>query len=1227
MPNDRLTLLFTDSSVRLSDLLADDPATEGAQTARQKIDTLRDQAVSTTAASGPNTKVIFIARTGYSVTTVAPAATSPASVTVTHPDYAGGSEAWITGSMTRDWGEEILLQATIKAPNDSPVYGFQTTLVINADYLTLDKEALALDNSGIAGLAINPGALATQTVLSVESDGTTPFLAAGESLTLKLRLTVNPAASGNRTVGVGSGTGNLSNILFLDPTIRQADVDTAAKVTAARNLLRITTVAGVSQAVTTTANKPHPLINGEYWLSTLDDLIWFSQQVNSGNNAINGCVRNDIDGVTTAAGFMPIGTAEHPFIGRFGSEVTSLAGTDHWYAKTITIDLVASGNDGTGLFGVIGDGETDGIEVGAINVKGSIDGGDYSNIGGFAGVVNKLRNYNTLHYVNSQGRDMVVDSMTQMNVAITGTGDNIGGVFGQATGIESYGNVSNIAAIQGGSNVGGFAGTLVDCQTASIVAGSPGVYNRGNISGVANVGGFVGFAKDSTLVFNAPADLSSPEISTKLANTGTITASSDTDAAGGVVGKAEGTAIINAANVGQVTGGIAGGIVGWTTGTGGSITISWNNRESSTSVYNGLITATGSEELGAAGGIVGLNEATDLTLSANASLAPLVATDISRVGGIVGAGNALSDTSGANYYGLTVATYDAVGSQGVSASRLVLQRHTSVYNGYSYFYAPPIPADIVGDGSADNPYQITTAQDIIWFAYKVNSNVAPGTDNQINAILMNDIDLTASALAFSGIGGNTSSTRYGGLFDGNGKTITVASQTGALFSYTAGATIRDLTVAGTVTSASATAAIAGTISNTLIENCVNNASVTSASYAAGIVLSVGASSVVTGCTNNGVILSSRSLAGGIAINIAVGSIIEDCLNTGSVTGAEAVGGIATRSSGGNILNCRNDGAVTFTGNRPAAGGGGGAGSMPTYIYSAGGILGSGIGLSPTTIDSCLNTGTVSGTANNLGGILGGVEYNQGNFTQTVVIITNCENRGDVISTYDDPDASDKLYGAIRDKISVGGIAGNLEQSTASGGNFTNISGNTNSGNIIGGLAPSNQVGSITGKSGGASIGSNSSTVLTGKDMNDSRIIWIGLGDDPRIVPVTPTTPTTPGTPYIPGDLTPAGSTDTDTPSTSTTGATANTPSPSAAPRTSTPSTTAPQPDVAPDTKDPLVGTEVVSTRPAQSFIEYVIDNPLLIPVGILALALIVGGAAFAYVRFKRNTEEPTTKHG
>jgi hypothetical protein len=144
-------------------------------------------------------------------------------------------------------------------------------------------------------------------------------------------------------------------------------------------------------------------------------------------------------------------------------------------------------------------------------------------------------------------------------------------------------------------------------------------------------------------------------------------------------------------------------------------------------------------------------------------------------------------------------------------------------------------------------------------------------------------------------------------------------------------------------------------------------------------------------------------------------------------------------------------------------------------------------------------------------------------------------------------------------------------------------------------------------------------------MGDSRIVWTGSGDDPRIVP---TVPTTPGTPYIPGDLTPAGSTDTDTPSTPTTGATANTPSSPTAPRTSTPSTTtAPQPDVAPDPDNPLVGTEVVSTRPARNFIEYVIDNPLLIPVGILALALIVGGAAFAYVRFKRNTEDSTGKHG
>ena len=93
-------------------------------------------------------------------------------------------------------------------------------------------------------------------------------------------------------------------------------------------------------------------------------------------------------------------------------------------------------------------------------------------------------------------------------------------------------------------------------------------------------------------------------------------------------------------------------------------------------------------------------------------------------------------------------------------------------------------------------YEISSVGQYLWFAGAVNS----GSGN-LNAKLMADIDLTNYASKYGNIIIGTSSVNYSGVFDGNGKTLTVnldGAANMAPFGYLNGATVKSLNVAGTI---------------------------------------------------------------------------------------------------------------------------------------------------------------------------------------------------------------------------------------------------------------------------------------------------------------------------------------------------------------------------------------------------------------------------------------------
>ena len=357
-----------------------------------------------------------------------------------------------------------------------------------------------------------------------------------------------------------------------------------------------------------------------------------------------------------------------------------------------------------------------------------------------------------------------------------------------------------------------------------------------------------------------------------------------------------------------------------------------------------------------------------------------------------------------------------------------------------------------GSGTAADPYQIGNADQLMWFAAKVNGSTKKSTSN-LCAKLTSDIDLTGKEWTPIGCYNSYSDcVYYGGTFDGAGHTvfgltINNAKQYQALFGYVKGGTIQDLTVKGSVrSSAKSSPYAAGIVSYgnpVTIKNCTNEVDVTASAkgYAAGVCAYLGTGSkmescankgsvsgygdyvggvagtvtgsttTITGCFNHGVVIntgkpgSMNYCTGGIAGGIATGVTVERCGNTGNITSTlKRTGGIAG-SAGGTINACFNTGTITG-------------------IYGVGGIAGDS-GTPDAKVTGCYNTGDVKGVslsasfkdtnAKGIGGIIGGVGG-----TRYKASVSGCYNMGTVsnASTLTD--------------ITVGGIVGCSAAKTYSG---------------------------------------------------------------------------------------------------------------------------------------------------------------------------------------------------
>ena len=205
------------------------------------------------------------------------------------------------------------------------------------------------------------------------------------------------------------------------------------------------------------------------------------------------------------------------------------------------------------------------------------------------------------------------------------------------------------------------------------------------------------------------------------------------------------------------------------------------------------------------------------------------------------------------------------------------------------------------------------------------------------------------------------------------------------------------------------------------------------------------SGTVQNLTVSGSVNSSGDYVGGIVGNNS--GTFENCAFTGSVSGDWYVGGVVGNNNGGTVTGCifSGSGSVSVTGS-----------------YSVGGVVGKNSG-SNGSVEKCHNTGSVSGSREDVGGVVGD---NEGT-------VENCYNTGAVSGL--DSGTGNRVGGVVGDN------GGNVENCYNTG--TVNVIGNSSAvGGVVGRNDSSVQncynTGTVTGSGGrvGGVVGWNSGNV-------------------------------------------------------------------------------------------------------------------------------------------------------
>ena len=194
--------------------------------------------------------------------------------------------------------------------------------------------------------------------------------------------------------------------------------------------------------------------------------------------------------------------------------------------------------------------------------------------------------------------------------------------------------------------------------------------------------------------------------------------------------------------------------------------------------------------------------------------------------------------------------------------------------------------------------------------------------------------------------------KFRGVFDGqNRKVLNLKIENGpdyaAFFGAIENATVKNLTVEGSVKGSNVAGIAARVDGSSKVINCTNRATVTGTNKAAGITVKIEANNaLLENCVNEGdVSCSTNNGAAGVVVYAQEGKFtIKNCVNNGNVTAPRAGGIVYNVSDRGNglITGCVNKGSITSNGDKVAG---------IVSMNSVGTNL---------TISDCKNVGKISG---------------------------------------------------------------------------------------------------------------------------------------------------------------------------------------------------------------------------------------------------------------------------
>lgn len=282
----------------------------------------------------------------------------------------------------------------------------------------------------------------------------------------------------------------------------------------------------------------------------------------------------------------------------------------------------------------------------------------------------------------------------------------------------------------------------------------------------------------------------------------------------------------------------------------------------------------------------------------------------------------------------------------------------------------------MGEGSADDPYQISDAEKLTALQTQVNDQGFTYDGKWFK--LTDSISLTGN---WTPIG---TPMAFAGSLDGNGKTIdglnvNVISGNAGLFDSASGGTFKDLKLNGTANGTFYTGGLIGGGSGVTLDNIEANVTVSGGSYTGGLVgrllgtlpATAERTPDISNCTVHGSVIGRRYV-GGIATSSADNSPkIENCHNYASITSTGTGGNNAsaagiwacnTYNAGGKFTSCTNNGAVTA---QKYAAGIATAGTSvigcvnSNAVVSNNGLAG-GISNHAFTVERCGNVGSITG---------------------------------------------------------------------------------------------------------------------------------------------------------------------------------------------------------------------------------------------------------------------------